>query len=472
RRASAGRQGQETPAAAGGRRLPVYIGLVSAGGAMLVLLGALTLVQDDLTPAGWASLAALLVAAVFVEAFPVPIKGVRAGGMSLAAVFIVATGCIYGWGAAAMLGAVTRGSVELVQRRPWMKVAYNASVYAIAGACAGVIASYGADHTDHVAWFSTQVIASAATFYVLNVVLVALVVSISTGKSLGVVVAQTVESTVVAFATMASVAMMLCVMWDRSPLLAATLVGPFIAISLYQRSVLRELDAIELALTDPITGLGNHRHFQRELERQLDEVDETGVPLALCLFDVDEFKWINDSHGHPVGDEILALVGGHLRDAGEAFRLGGDEFAVLLRTVTEAEAVEIASQAVSRVARARPGEDFAIAVSAGLATYPAEGLERADLVRAADSALYLAKAEGRAAVRLYRPGTIDRSARRGSAEIDRRARLRAAATLAGAIDVRDAYTGSHSQAVGELAARLGEQLELPAETVELLRIAG
>src|SRR5262249_10487544 len=316
RRGSADRQGHETPATAGGRRLPVYVGVVSAGGVLLVLLGAASLLHDDLTPAGWASVAALLLAAAFVEAFPVPVQGVRGGGISLAAVFMVATGCIYGWGAAAVLGAITRASVELVQRRPLMKAAYNTSVYAISGAGAGVIASYGAGHTDHVAWFSSQVIASAATFYVLNVVLVALFVSISTGNGFGIVVAQTVESTVIAFATMASVAIMLCVMWDRSPLLAATLVGPFVAISLYQRSVLRELEAIELALTDPITGLGNHRHFQRELERQLDEVDETGVPLALCLFDVDEFKWINDSHGHPVGDEILALVGRHLRDAG------------------------------------------------------------------------------------------------------------------------------------------------------------
>jgi diguanylate cyclase (GGDEF)-like protein/putative nucleotidyltransferase with HDIG domain len=469
---SAGRHGCEQPAAPVPRRLLAYVALVSAGGAMLVTLGAVTIARAGLTAAGWASLAALLTAAVFVEAFPVPIKGVRAGGISLAAVFIVATGCLYGWGAAAVLGAITRASVELVQRRPWTKVSYNSSVYAISGAVAGVIASYGTAHTEHVTWFASQVIASAATFYVLNVVLVALVVSISVGKNLGTVVAQTVESTVVAFATMASVAIMLCVLWDRSPLLAATLVGPFLAIALYQRSVLRELEAIELALTDPISGLGNHRHFQQELERLLDEVDETGTPLTLCLLDVDEFKWINDSHGHPVGDRILALVGANLRDAGAAFRLGGDEFALFFTNATEEEAVETASSAVDRIARERPEGDFAIAVSAGLATYPSPGLERADLVRAADCALYLAKAEGRAAVRVFRPGVVDLSARRGSEEADRRARLRAAASLAGAIDVRDAYTGSHSQAVGELAARIGEQLELPAEEVELLRIAG
>ena len=469
---SAGRHGREKPAAPVARRLLFYVGLVSAGGAMLVALGAVTIARAGPTAAGWASLGALLIAAVFVEAFPVPIKGVRAGGISLAAVFIVATGCLYGWGAAAVLGAITRGAVELAQRRPWMKVSYNTAVYAISGAGAGVIASYGTAHTEHVAWFASQVIAAAATFYVLNVVLVGLVVSISTGKNLGAVVAQTVESTVVAFATMASVAIMLCVLWERSPLLAATLVGPFLAIALYQRSVLRELEAIELALTDPISGLGNHRHFQQELERLLDEVDETGTPLTLCLLDVDEFKWINDSHGHPVGDRILALVGANLRDAAR-------------RSVSAATNSPSSSRPRPRTrpsrSRRRRSIEFPVRARRATSRSPSRpgsrpirrhGLERADLVRAADCALYLAKAEGRAAVRVFRPGVVDLSARRGSEEADRRARLRAAASLAGAIDVRDAYTGSHSQAVGELAARIGEQLGLPAEEVELLRIAG
>ena len=96
-----GRTGSKAPAVA--RRLLVYIVLVSSGTFALVVLAALTLLTSSLTTATWLGLAALLLASCFVEAFPVPIKGVRAGGFSLAAVFIVATGCLYGWAAAAVL---------------------------------------------------------------------------------------------------------------------------------------------------------------------------------------------------------------------------------------------------------------------------------------------------------------------------------------------------------------------------------
>ena len=278
-----------------------------------------------------------------------------------------------------------------------------------------------------------------------------------------------VHATVVGFAAMTSATLMLCVLWERSPVLAATLVGPFLAISLYQRSVLHAFEAMELALTDPLSKLGNHRHFQQELERLLADADETGRPLTLCLLDVDEFKSINDQHGHPVGDRILALVGHCLHETGAAFRLGGDEFALFMRTATDAEAVERRAHAVARIGRVKTERGLTITISAGLATYPSPGLARADVVRAADSALYAAKAEGKAAVRMYRHGVVP--ARRED-DADRRARLRAAVSLAGAIDVRDAYTGTHSHAVGELAARIGDCLGLTAEEVELLRIAG
>jgi diguanylate cyclase (GGDEF)-like protein len=464
----AGRRDVEVPKVA--PRLFVYLTLVSAGAFALVGLAGLTLLTAQLPLSTWLGLVALLAAAVFVEAFPVPIRGVRAGGISLAAVFIVATGCLYGWAAAAVLGAITRGGIELWQRRPWLKVTYNTAVYAISGAGAGVIAAYVSD-TDGVGWFVLQVAIAAATFYALNVVLVALAVSISTGEGLGSVAENTVHATVVGFAAMTSVTVMLCVLWERSPVLAATLVGPFLAISLYQRSVLHAFEAMELALTDPLSGLGNHRHFQQELERFLTDADETGNPLTLCLLDVDEFKSINDQHGHPVGDRILALVGRCLHETGAAFRLGGDEFAVFMRTATEAEAVDAATRAVARIGRVKTDRGLTITISAGLARYPSEGLARADLVRAADSALYAAKAQGKAAVRMYHHGVVDLSARRED-DADRRARLRAAVSLAGAIDVRDAYTGTHSHAVGQLAARIGDCLGLTPEEVELLRIAG
>src|SRR5439155_19329741 len=113
-----------------------------------------------------------------------------------------------------------------------------------------------------------------------------------------------------------------------------------------------------------------------------------------------------------------------------------------------------------------------VSVSAGGATYPGPGVGRNDLVRLADRTLSATKAEGNHSVRLYQPGVVELSTRRALEENDRRARLRAAACLAGAIDVRDASTGSHSHAVGELAAKIAARLGLSSEEVDLARLPG
>jgi diguanylate cyclase (GGDEF)-like protein len=254
--------------------------------------------------------------------------------------------------------------------------------------------------------------------------------------------------------------------------LSATLVGPFLAISLYQRSVLRALEAMELALTDPISGLGNHRHFQQELERLLEEVEEDGGSVTLSLFDVDEFKAINDRHGHPVGDRILALVGEYLRDAGHAFRLGGDEFAVLLPGLDAHDGVAVARSIVERVGAAQLEQVGELTVSAGVATYPVQGVGRDELIRLADSALYWAKEDGKNRARAYEPAFVElRQLQQLAESTDRAARYRAAASLAKAVDARDAYTGSHSERVGELAARISRRLGLDEAQVELTRLA-
>jgi diguanylate cyclase (GGDEF)-like protein/putative nucleotidyltransferase with HDIG domain len=266
---------------------------------------------------------------------------------------------------------------------------------------------------------------------------------------------------------------MLVVLWERSPVLSVALVGPLLAIALYQRSTHRALRAMRLALTDPLTGLGNHRQFHERLQRELLQAEEQAAPLTLCFVDIDDFKTINDRFGHPSGDRVLSQVGARLRQGGEAFRLGGDEFALLLVDHDESMALTAAESVLERIATVDFDHIGTVTVSAGLATFPMQGHGRDELIRLADSALYWAKEHGKNRVRLYRPDVVELSElKRLAAGPDKAARYRAAASLAKAVDARDTYTGCHSERVSELAAKVASRLGLNPEQVELTRLAG
>jgi diguanylate cyclase (GGDEF)-like protein len=415
---------------------------------------------------------ALAVAATFVEAYPVPIEGISSGGVSLTAVFIVGAAVIYGWEPAVIIGFVARASIELVQRRPAIRLAYNSSVYALGGGAAGAAAALIGAHNG-VGGLFVEVILAAAAFYAINIPLTAGIISRWSREPFMPLLERSIYWTVVPFSIMASVSLMLAVLWERSPFLATALVGPLVAIALYQRSVHSALKAMRLALTDPLTGLGNHRHFHERLQHDLDKAQDEGFPLTLVLLDIDNFKQVNDRHGHPIGDRVLAQVATRLRQGGEAFRLGGDEFALLLARRDEHEGLSIARSVIERLAEKPLESGEFLSMSGGVATYPQHGVERADLVRVADSALYMAKEQGKNTVRVYRPDIAGIQELRRLAEgPDRAARLRAAASLAHAVDARDAYTGSHSYMVGELAARVAKRMGLDTEAIELTRLAG
>jgi diguanylate cyclase (GGDEF)-like protein len=453
-------------------RLLPLLGPIALSGVAALAAAAVTFATSAPTAAVLGGVLALCIAATFVEAHPVPIEGVSSGGVSLAAVFIVGAAVIYGWAPAVIIGFLARAVIELIQRRPAIRLVYNSAVYALGGAAAGAAGALGrAEHG--VGTLLLEVLLAAAAFYAINIPLTAGIISRWSRDPFIPLVRHSVYWTALPFSIMASVSLMLAVLWERSPLLATALVGPLVAIGLYQRSVYSALKAMRLALTDPLTGLGNHRHFHERLQRDLDKAQADGFPLTLCLLDIDNFKQINDRFGHPVGDRVLAQVAARLRQGGEAFRLGGDEFALLLPRRDEHEGLSIAKSIIERVAETDCDYGGALSMSAGIATYPQHGVERNELVRVADSALYLAKDQGKNTVRVYRPDLIELAELRRLAEgPDRAARLRAAASLAHAVDARDAYTGSHSYMVGELAARVAQRMGLDSEAVELTRLAG
>jgi diguanylate cyclase (GGDEF)-like protein/putative nucleotidyltransferase with HDIG domain len=418
------------------------------------------------------SLAALTAAATLAERFPVPINAETGGGvLSLTFVFAVAAIVLFGWAAGALLLLAATAVVQLAQHRPLQRIAFNVAVLALVALAAGALIA--PIHGQSVGAVIARVVLAATADNVVNIVLISAAIALSSGQPYLQLMRTHVRATIVPFAFMASAALMLVVLWQRSPVLSIALVGPLLAIALYQRSTHRALRAMRLALTDPLTGLGNHRHFHERLQRELLSAEEQDRPLTLCFVDIDDFKKVNDRYGHPSGDRVLSQVGARLRQGGEAFRLGGDEFALLLVDHDEAMALAAADSIVERIAAVDFDHIGTVTVSAGLATFPMQGHGRDELIRLADSALYWAKEHGKNRVRLYRPEVVELSElKRLAAGPDKAARYRAAASLAKAVDARDTYTGSHSERVSELAAKVAKRLGLDAEQVELTRLAG
>ncbi len=453
-------------------RLLAVVAPISLVGVSAYVAATVSFVREPGTATTLAGVASFLLASTFAERFPVPVEGADANGVSLGFVFAVAALVLFGWAPATFVYATAPTIVALVDHRPAIRTIFNAGVFGLVGTIAGAMLTHF-HGTDALAILA-KVSATAAVLYAVNIPIVTAAIAAS-GSSIGYfkLIRSNVRWTIVPFTLMASTALMLVVLWQRTPYLFAALAGPLVAISLYQRSTHRALNAIRLSLTDPLTGLGNHRHFHERLRRELAVAEETSRVVSLCFLDVDNFKQINDRHGHPAGDRVLAQVAARLRQGGEAFRLGGDEFAVLLPGVDEHVALATARSIVERIDGSWVGPGGEITVSVGVATYPQHGRERDSLIRLADSALYWAKEHGKNQVRLARPDVTEIAEfHRELGGIDRVARFRAAASLARSVDERDGHTGSHSERVATVSAAIAEQLGLPGEEVELVRLAG
>jgi diguanylate cyclase (GGDEF)-like protein/putative nucleotidyltransferase with HDIG domain len=413
----------------------------------------------------------LLLASTVAQKYPVPIEGVDMRGANLGFVFGVAGVVLFGWDGGVLIAATSQLFEGIWERLRPIRVAFNASVYGIAAALAGLMISPFSHMT--AGDLALKIAICSIVQYAVNLILISAVVRVDRGGSYLSLIRENVGWTAVPFALMGATGLILAVLWQRTPALASALLGPLLAISLYQRSQHRALTAMRLALTDPLTGLGNHRHFHERLQRELTVAQEAAESLTLCFIDVDDFKRINDRFGHPAGDQVLSQIAGRLRQGGEAFRLGGDEFAILLPKLDEASALAAAHSIVNRIAALDLDEMGEITVSAGVATFPEHGGERDELIRLADNALYWAKEHGKNRVRVSRADVVELSdLKRLALGRDRAARFRAAASLARAVDTRDAYTGSHSQRVAHLSGLIAERLGVPPEQIELAKLAG
>ncbi|MDC9729577.1 MAG: EAL domain-containing protein [Methyloprofundus sp.] len=167
---------------------------------------------------------------------------------------------------------------------------------------------------------------------------------------------------------------------------------------------------IWIATHDQLTGLSNRRHFQQELDSMLAIADRYNNQLALFYLDLDQFKIINDTHGHQAGDDLLQhitrILKKEVRETDLLSRIGGDEFTLIVPAATEEGAQKLATkllQALKNIDYSINDQVHPISFSIGIAIYPQHGKDQQQLLANADLAMYHAKQTGRSRYHLFSP---------------------------------------------------------------------
>lgn len=176
-----------------------------------------------------------------------------------------------------------------------------------------------------------------------------------------------------------------------------------------------------LSITDGLTKLYNHRHFQEELTRAFDEAERYQRPLSVAILDIDFFKKVNDTYGHATGDEVLkavaAIFADSIRASDLAARYGGEEFTVMMPETALDDAIAFAEKIRTTIESARietTAGTVAMTISIGVASYPQlKATSARQIVEAADKALYRAKRGGRNQVQAERRNKVNRKTKAG-----------------------------------------------------------
>ena len=448
-------------------RLLAYVLAPVVVGIPLVTGAALRGISEVHSPGTVLGIAVFFALALLAELCPVPIDVAGERLVSLAFVFVVASGPLFGWAWSVVIGAAAIAAAQLPSRVSPLKLLFNSSVYGIAAVVASLPTVAYAVPSDY-GRMTALTVASGGIFVLMNVVLVCVAIALSSGDRARDVLADHLRHSGLVFSIMAFIAAQVVIFWQLSPGLLLLVGAPLFTLNQYQRSAVKSRVALKAASTDSLTGLKNHRAYQAEIVEALGEARKNERPLTLCLLDVDRFKQVNDRHGHPAGDAVLKVLGRLVEELapGAGYRLGGDEFALALPG-GPAAAVRLVDALREAFAESRPEAiPEAVTISSGIASYPMHALDAAVLKKRADLALYWSKRNGKNRSSVYE----------GAAEEIKPAardnRLLAVERLVAVLDSRDTYVGKHSAAVALLAEGIGRTLGLDDHELEDLRIAG
>ena len=400
---SAAGEGSAPPFAAYSPRVKAYLLGVTALGLTLMLACAAT---------GWSEVRGhLLLIAVMgllagvAEFFPIKLR--YSGSVSISVIaytfsYLVLPPC------AAVAVPLPAGLVHAIRclaegLRCWPRVSFNAAQLAITVFVAAIVydrlAAHGAADFSSPRWYFALLVAGFAYFFV-NTSLVAVASALVRNLPVSCVWRANYVHLGPYYLGLLAAAAIAAVLWRETPLLVPLAAG--LAVLLHR--ALNVPSLLEVARTDPKTGLYNVQHFYAALENELSRAARFGRPLSVILADLDYLREINNAYGHLAGDTILKGAAGIILASTRAYdvaaRFGGEEFALLLLDTEAHEAVEVAQ----RIRRHMESTAFEVAGSAapvkatlslGVACFPGDGREPEALIHRADLAMYCAKRLGR-----------------------------------------------------------------------------
>jgi diguanylate cyclase (GGDEF)-like protein len=456
-------------------RLTLYIGGVTAAAVPLIVCALATIALDPPSRGKALAVGIFFALSLIAELSPVAMDAGGNSQVSISNTFIITVAILFGWEYAVPLAGLAIGTALTIGHRIPSRIAFNISMFALAaGLAAAPVLVGGPVSAGHPLRLTLYVLIGGTLNLLGNVLIVSPAIALAEGIRLRDALVPGLRHGGAAFAIMSFLSALAANLWVLDAWLLVLLAGPLFTLTLYQRSALHSRIAARDARTDNLTGLGNHRAYQAALRSKIDESRRSGRPFSLCLVDLDNFKQINDTYGHPIGDDVLTTVSEMLRtvDRGEAFRFGGDEFAVLV-SHDELSAYREMERIQHELARMNVSPEGPLTISAGIATFPSHAAAADDLQRTADGALYWSKAHGKNRSCLYSPSVVRiLTPREIEREAERNARLRAAKNLVRFVDARDPSTAMHSEVVAGLTEAIGLELGLDPEAIDDLRLAG